>query len=64
MPQPAPVRVISAEHQIVQKLHACMGDAASGRAHDLENETVLPSLDDAIDFVNRLIDAAAASPED
>jgi hypothetical protein len=118
LPQPAPVRVISAEHQIAQKLHACTGDAASGRAHDLidiqilaaiedidhaeigrigrrlfvyrqrhgwppvvrpfdgwtdlyaaalndlENESVLPSLDDAIDFVNRLIDAVAASPED
>jgi len=118
LPKPAPVRVISAEHQIVQKLHACTGEAASGRAHDLidiqilaaiedidhaeigrtgrrlfayrqrhqwppvvrpfdgwadlyaaaindlENESVLPSLHDAIDFVNRLIDAAAASPED
>jgi hypothetical protein len=100
-----------------QKLHACTGDSASGRAHDLidiqilaaiedldhaeigrigqrlfpyrqrhgwppvvhpfdgwadlyaaalddlENETVLPTLLDAIDFVNQLIDAAATSVE-
>lgn len=26
LPRPAPVRVISAEHQIVQKLHACTGE--------------------------------------
>ena len=117
LPQPTPVRVISAEHQIVQKLHACTGEAASGRAHDLidiqilaaiedidhmeigrvgqrlfayrqrhewppvvirhggwadlyaaaladlENEAVLASLEDAVDFANRLIEAAA-SPED
>lgn len=117
LPQPAPVRVISAEHQITQKLHACTGDAAGGRAHDLidiqilaaiedldhaeigrigqrlfayrqrhrwppvirpfdrwadlyaaalndlENETVLTTLDDAIDFVNRLIDTATTSAE-
>jgi hypothetical protein len=109
--------VISAEHQIAQKLHACTGEAAKGRAHDLidiqilaaiedidhaeigrigrrlfayrqrhewppvvrpydafpdlyaaaladlENETVLPSLEDAVDFANRLIDAAAAWSE-
>lgn len=118
LPQPAPVRVISAEHQIAQKLHACTGEAAGGRAHDLidiqilaaiedidhaeigrigrrlfayrqrhawppvvvpyegwedlyvaalgdlENETVLISLEDAVDFANRLIDAAAASSND
>lgn len=118
LPQPAPVRVISAEHQIVQKLHACTGEAASGRAHDLidiqilagiedidhaeigrigrrlfgyrrrhewppvvvpyqgwedlyaaaladlENETVLPSLEDAIDFANRLIETAARSSQE
>jgi hypothetical protein len=39
-------------------------DLYAAALNDLENETVLPSLDDAIDFVNRLIDAAAASPED
>lgn len=115
--QPAPVRVISAEHQIVQKLHACTGEAASGRAHDLidiqilaaiedidhaeigrigrrlfayrqrhewppvvdpyagwadlyaaaladlENEAVLASLEDAVDFANGLIKAAAGSSE-
>jgi hypothetical protein len=118
LPHPAPVRVISAEHQIAQKLHACTGESASGRAHDLidiqilaavedidhaeigrigrrlfayrqrhewppvvvphegwenlyaaaladlENETVLPSLEDAVDFANRLIEAAARSSEE
>jgi hypothetical protein len=117
LPQPAPVRVISAEHQIAQKLHACTGESASGRAHDLidiqilaaiedldhaeigrvgprlfayrqrhewppvvhpldgwvdlyaaalndlENENVLPSINDAIDFVNHLIDTAATLAE-
>jgi hypothetical protein len=115
LPQPAPVRVITAEHQIVQKLHACTGEAARGRAHDLidiqilaaiedidhaeirrigrrlfayrqrhewppvvvpydgwadlygaaladlENEAVLLSLENAVEFANRLIEAAAAS---
>jgi Nucleotidyl transferase AbiEii toxin, Type IV TA system len=114
---PAPVKVVSAEHQIVQKLHACTGDAARARAHDLvdiqilaaiedidqaeigrigprlfayrrrqawppfvvphdgwpdlyaaaltdlHNEAVLPSLDAAVDLVNRLIEQAAASAE-
>jgi Nucleotidyl transferase AbiEii toxin, Type IV TA system len=118
LPQPTPVRVISAEHQIAQKLHACTGEAAGGRAHDLidiqilaaiedidhaeigrigrrlfayrrrhewppivrpydgwddlyaaafadlENEAVLPSLEDAVVFANRFIEAAADSPED
>jgi hypothetical protein len=118
LPQPAPVRVISAEHQIVQKLHACTGEAAGGRAHDLvdiqilaaiedidhveigrigrrlfayrqrhdwppvvvpyegwedlyvaalddlENETVLTSLDDAVDFANRLIDTVTRLSQD
>lgn len=117
LPQPAPVRVISAEHQIAQKLHACTGVSAGGRAHDLidiqilaaiedldhaeigrigqqlfayrqrhrwppvvhlfdgwadlyaaalndlENETVIPTLHDAIDFVNHLITTAATSAE-
>jgi hypothetical protein len=118
LPEPAPVRVISAEHQIVQKLHACTGVTASGRAHDLidiqilaaiedidqveigrigrrlfayrqrhewppvvvqhegwadlyaaaladlDNEAVLPSVDDAVEFANRLVGAAAASTVD
>ena len=118
LPQPAAVRVISAEHQIVQKIHACTGNAASGRAHDLidiqilaaiedidhdeigrigrrlfayrqrqawppivvphdgwgelylaaladlENESVLPTVDAAIGFVNHIIEAATASSED
>ena len=118
LPQPAPVRVISAEHQIAQKLHACTGEAAGGRAHDLidiqilaaiedidhaeiggiggrlfayrqrhewppvvvpyegwkdlyvaalddlENETVLIALEDAVDFANRLIEATTTSTED
>lgn len=69
------IGVIFAEHQIAQKLHACTGVSAGGRAHDLidiqilaaiedlENETVIPTLHDAIDFVNHLITTAANSAE-
>jgi hypothetical protein len=46
LPQPAPVRVISAEHQIVQKLHACTGEAAGGRAHDLIDIQILAAIED------------------
>jgi Nucleotidyl transferase AbiEii toxin, Type IV TA system len=46
LPQPAPVRVISAEHQIVQKLHACTGEAARGRAHDLIDIQILAAIED------------------
>lgn len=121
MPSPVANSVTSAtqrwfaEHQIVQKLHACTGEVASGRAHDLidiqilaaiedihhaeigrigrrlfacrrrhewppvvvpyegwqdlyvaalddlENEAVLPSLEEAVNFANRLIEAATRS---
>ena len=35
LPAPVPVRVMSAEHQIIQKIHACTGPDATSRAHDL-----------------------------
>lgn len=46
LPQPTPVKVLSAEHQIVQKMHACTGDAASGRAHDLIDIQILAAVED------------------
>ena len=46
LPQPKPVRVMSAEHQIVQKLHACTGPEAASRAHDLVDIQILAAVED------------------
>lgn len=46
LPEPAPVRVMTAEHQIAQKLHACTGPAAAERAHDLVDLQVLAAIED------------------
>lgn len=49
LPQPSPIRVLTAEHQIVQKIHACTGDTAIGRAHDLIDIQILAAVED-IDY--------------
>ena len=46
LPPPEPVRVMSAEHQIVQKLHACTGPDAASRAHDLVDIQILAAVED------------------
>lgn len=46
LPPPKPVRVLSAEHQIVQKIHACTGVTASERAHDLIDIQILAKIED------------------
>ncbi len=46
LPAPEPVHVMSAEHQIVQKLHACTGPDAPSRAHDLVDIQVLAAVED------------------
>ncbi len=46
LPAPSPVRVMSAEHQIAQKLHACTGTDAAGRAHDLVDIQLLAAVED------------------
>lgn len=46
LPEPAPVRVMTAEHQVAQKLHACTGLEAQGRAHDLVDIQVLAAIED------------------
>ncbi len=46
LPSPEPVRVMSAEHQIVQKLHACTGPDAASRAHDLVDIQILAAVED------------------
>ena len=46
LPPPEPVRVMSAEHQIVQKLHACTGPEAASRAHDLVDIQILAAVED------------------
>ena len=50
LPEPLPVRVITAEDQIVQKIHACTCPMADGRpnerAHDLVDIQILASVED------------------
>jgi hypothetical protein len=46
LPAPKPVRVMSAEHQITQKLHACTGPDAASRAHDLVDIQILAAVED------------------
>ena len=46
LPAPVPVRVTSAEHQIIQKIHACTGPDATSRAHDLVDIQILAAVDD------------------
>jgi Nucleotidyl transferase AbiEii toxin, Type IV TA system len=46
LPAPEPVRVMSAEHQITQKIHACTGPDAAGRAHDLVDIQILAAVED------------------
>ena len=46
LPTPAPVRVMSAEHQITQKIHACTGPDAASRAHDLVDIQILAAVED------------------
>jgi hypothetical protein len=45
LPQPAPIAVMRADHQIAQKLHACTG-AGNERAHDLVDLQLLVSSED------------------
>jgi hypothetical protein len=49
LPTPKPVRVMSAEHQIAQKIHACTGPDAGSRAHDLVDIQILAAVED-IDY--------------
>lgn len=53
LPVPQPVRLMSAEHQIVQKIHACTSVTADGsvnaRAHDLVDIQILCAIED-VDF--------------
>jgi hypothetical protein len=44
LPEPAPIAVMRADHQIAQKLHACT-DAGNERAHDLVDLQLLVSAD-------------------
>jgi hypothetical protein len=37
---------MSAEHQITQKIHACTGPDAAGRAHDLVDIQILAAVED------------------
>lgn len=46
LPAPEPVRVMSAEHQITQKIHACTGPDAASRAHDLVDIQILAAVED------------------
>ncbi len=46
LPAPEPVRVMSAEHQIAQKIHACTGPDAASRAHDLVDIQILAAVED------------------
>jgi hypothetical protein len=46
LPAPDPVRVMSAEHQITQKIHACTGADAASRAHDLVDIQILAAVED------------------
>jgi hypothetical protein len=46
LPTPTPVRVMSAEHQITQKIHACTGPDALSRAHDLVDIQILAAVED------------------
>lgn len=46
LPSPHPVRVMSAEHQIAQKIHACTGPDAANRAHDLVDIQILAAVED------------------
>ena len=46
LPAPDPVRVMSAEHQITQKIHACTGPDAASRAHDLVDIQILAAVED------------------
>ena len=46
LPAPDPVRVMSAEHQITQKFHACTGPDAVSRAHDLVDIQILAAVED------------------
>lgn len=46
LPKPAPVKVMSAEHQVAQKIHACTGPAAVERAHDLVDIQILAAIED------------------
>ncbi len=50
LPAPEPVRVMSAEHQITQKIHACTGPDAASRAHDLVDIQILAAVED-LDFM-------------
>ncbi|MDT4934762.1 MAG: hypothetical protein QOK11_2654 [Pseudonocardiales bacterium] len=45
LPQPAPIAVMRADHQIAQKLHACTG-AGNERAHDLVDLQLLVSAEE------------------
>ena len=50
LPEPLPVRVITAEDQIVQKIHACTCPTVDGRpnerAHDLVDIQILAAIED------------------
>ena len=50
LPEPHPVRVMTAEDQIVQKIHACTCPSAEGmpnaRAHDLVDIQILAAVED------------------
>jgi hypothetical protein len=45
LPEPAPIPVMRADHQIAQKLHACTGPG-NERAHDLVDLQLLLSSED------------------
>ena len=49
LPPPEPVSVMTAEHQITQKIHACTGPDAADRAHDLVDIQILAVVED-LDF--------------
>ena len=50
LPDPAPIPVMRADHQVAQKLHACTG-AGNERAHDLVDLQLLVSSED-LDLVH------------
>ena len=70
LPEPGPIRLLSASHQIIQKLHACTSVNATGendRAHDLVDIQVLvreeqPDLADMRAIATRLFSSRRRQP--